>query len=86
MLPRKNFENLNAVIRISPFPGFSTSQETGNFPRNPGKIAGSRKSSGFPEFGKFPGKFLELNYLTTRRVTKTFFLNFSISNPILHVF
>ena len=48
------------ATRVSLFPGFSTSRETGNFvkfPGNPGKFPGSRKSSGFPGFGKFPGKF-----------------------------
>ena len=74
------------LTRISLFPDFQLPGKREifrNFSGNPGKSTGSRKSRGF---GKFPGKFPELDYLATREMTKTFFPNCIISNPTLSIF
>ena len=73
--------------RIFNFPGNEKFSEIfsgipKNF-RNPENPRDSRNSNSRKIFlGKFP----KLDYLATRGVTKTFFLNFTIFNPILHVF
>ena len=86
-------EQILVGFRVSFFPGFQLPGKEklskifpvmpGYFwdPKNPWNYRNSRN---FREI--FPKIFPELDYLATRGVTKTFFLNFSISNPILRFF
>ena len=78
---------MSNVTGVSLLPGFSTYRKTGNSQKFSREIPRIPKILGIPEIREiFLGKFPELNYLTTTGVTKTLFLNFCISNPILSIF
>ena len=64
---------LTARLRVSLLLGFSTTRETGNFQKT------SRKSLGFPGFGKFSREFF------SSLIILTFFLIFSISDLIFSI-